>query len=134
MQFVIYILIWQSFYSRNVYKAFMLRHFWKLRELHFLRKFIFDRKWAKWAQNCPKIKVFWMLWKVFWWLSFWICAQWKVLLISVLPAQILGLWKFWFLNYKSKCHQPMRLQDSCISYIWRKKHHWTLFLAWWYRF
>lgn len=49
--FAIYVLIWLSFYFRNIYKTFMSRYFWGLKELHFSRKVVFLQEWTKQAQN-----------------------------------------------------------------------------------
>lgn len=49
--FAIYVLIWLSFYFRNIYKTFMSRYFWGLKELHFSRKVVFPKS----GQNRPKI-------------------------------------------------------------------------------
>ena len=49
----------------------------------------------------------------------WICSVMKSYIISCVPAQIPYLGKFWFLRYRAKCSQSIRLQDFLINHIFR---------------
>ena len=56
----------------------------------------------KWAKN-----------NIFYWIS----SLMKIYIICCVPAQIAYLGKFLFLRYRSKCSQPIRLQDFLINHI-----------------
>ena len=61
----------------------------------------------------------WNLLKNFVITFFWICSIMKIYIISCVPAQIPYLEKYWFLRYRPKCSQPIRLQDFLINHISR---------------
>ena len=57
----------------------------------------------------------------------WICSIMKIFIICWVPAQILYLGKIWFLRYKPKCPQPIRLQDFQINFFSRT-NQWNSFI------
>ena len=51
----------------------------------------------------------------------WICSIMKIYIICCVPALILYLRKIFFLSYRPKWLQPIRLQDFLINHFSRKK-------------
>ena len=72
----------------------------------FLKILFLPQKWGKWAKN----KVFWIYWKIWSLIFFWIWSIKKHYKIFCILAQIPYLGKICFLRYGPKCSRPIRLQ------------------------